>query len=919
MYTKEQALKEWDKIKAYDILDTIEELEALFQEKPYGKCMRKYPAYAWCKENFFFGSPEELLEYYKNFTGIPFYMYYRIGQKFHSLTILDIYQDNENTIMAKCQCDCGEVVARKLDSILKGNARTCGCRKGKGKQAFCEVKRYITDINKDFIDKYWDYEKNNVAPATVEVGDSRNFWWKGYEGSYEMPASCLQAKRRGTSFPEQTILFFLKRNGVEVEHRKNFEVNTKKYEADIFLPKYDIAIEYDGVVWHTGKIDFEQEKNNALCSLGLYLIRIRETGLKPTAILKGREIERDLDEFEEISLSNVINELFDILNLLDENLHLIYITPEEVARNKPLIHSQYYYAATEDNIYTSWLIRLWSEENIVPPYMVSCKSNDQFIFNCRSAKIYASPSQMLWALRNIPKIKIKELSETLLLNERCPFTLQSGFLCPANCRYQLDNYVESCKYSPFNHPPFKQFMESYTKDLSKEVTLERYRKLIVDLMEYKRADWAVIILEGLEKNPMNNDKKNLLLYETLRYPYMNSAQLNKLFSNKKLCSVYLENYQYEKFDTEKIDLHLSHNENLYDIIAALIYEKNISVLDKVFSLIWQKAGQAIYDIFIYSAFLQFYANLSYDFTKFFDDKTSKEVFFGILKKNLSNQYKEKIENDLMTERDEFSEQLFSKYLSDANKLGEITKETIQSLSGRLAHSQEYYDMFVRIIENANIDICMFDEKENNVNQTDDVEDMGTLGEQLYNSQQRLIECYRHLICNSLKIGTIDYLESLVLDKIHNMPCIVKDFILVKLRDKQDPDIRKQEFNYFELLFNSAEKAVHEKYGKYVKGIIPDDKPKIQPKDESNQTKIYTPEQKPQKIEITVPVVDLDTKRKQQDQQRKEEARKRQERIEAQKRSYRNQGLCQHCGGAFKKKFIFFTSDICSRCGKKKDY
>ena len=88
---------------------------------------------------------------------------------------------------------------------------------------------------------------------------------------------------------------------------------------------------------------------------------------------------------------------------------------------------------------------------------------------------------------------------------------------------------------------------------------------------------------------------------------------------------------------------------------------------------------------------------------------------------------------------------------------------------------------------------------------------------------------------------------------------------------------------------------------------------------AKQTKTYIPEQKPQKIEITVPVVDLETKRKQQDQQRREEARKREERIEAQKRSYRNQGLCQHCGGAFKKKFIFFTSDICSRCGKKKDY
>ena len=60
-------------------------------------------------------------------------------------------------------------------------------------------------------------------------------------------------------------------------------------------------------------------------------------------------------------------------------------------------------------------------------------------------------------------------------------------------------------------------------------------------------------------------------------------------------------------------------------------------------------------------------------------------------------------------------------------------------------------------------------------------------------------------------------------------------------------------------------------------------------------------------------------RERDEAQRREEARKRQEKIEAQKRSYRNQGLCQHCGGTFKKKFLFFTSDICSRCGKKKDY
>ena len=218
MYSKEQLLKEWDKIKDFNILESIDELEKLFQEKPYGKCMRKYTHYPWSKENFFFGSGEELQEYYKTFTGIPFYLYYRIGQKFYSLTILDIFQNDEKEIMAKCQCDCGEIVIHKMDSVLKGNARSCGCRKGQGKQETVS-KTYITDVNYEFIKKYWDYEKNDVDPSTVEIGDSRTFWWKGIDGSYEMPASCLHAKKAGTSFPEQAIAFFIKSKGIELEHK----------------------------------------------------------------------------------------------------------------------------------------------------------------------------------------------------------------------------------------------------------------------------------------------------------------------------------------------------------------------------------------------------------------------------------------------------------------------------------------------------------------------------------------------------------------------------------------------------------------------------------------------------------------------------------------------------------------------------
>ena len=156
-----------------------------------------------------------------------------------------------------------------------------------------------------------------------------------------MPASCLHAKKAGTSFPEQAITFFIKSKGIELEHRRKFVVNDKQYETDIYLPKYNIAIEYDGVMWHKEKSAREKEKNDALCSLGLYLIRVRETGLKTTQISKGCEIERDLDKSEEDSLSEVINKIFNLLNVFDDRLKLLPTTPKEVAKSKPLIHSQY--------------------------------------------------------------------------------------------------------------------------------------------------------------------------------------------------------------------------------------------------------------------------------------------------------------------------------------------------------------------------------------------------------------------------------------------------------------------------------------------------------------------------------------------------------------------------------------------------
>lgn len=56
-----------------------------------------------------------------------------IGKKFNRLTILKIvsYKDNQNKTKHKCNCmcDCGKIIECRIDSIIRGITKSCGCLK----------------------------------------------------------------------------------------------------------------------------------------------------------------------------------------------------------------------------------------------------------------------------------------------------------------------------------------------------------------------------------------------------------------------------------------------------------------------------------------------------------------------------------------------------------------------------------------------------------------------------------------------------------------------------------------------------------------------------------------------------------------------------------------------------------------------
>ena len=128
--------------------------------------------------------------------------------------------------------------------------------------------------------KEWDFEKNgDLKPDEVLPKSEKKVWWKcsrGHEWKTQvavrvMGCGCPRCTGVGTSLPEQGISFYLEKV-CKVEQRSKIA----KKEVDIYLPEYNIGIEYDGIYYHRLSGIREIEKNNILTNNGVKLIRIKE-------------------------------------------------------------------------------------------------------------------------------------------------------------------------------------------------------------------------------------------------------------------------------------------------------------------------------------------------------------------------------------------------------------------------------------------------------------------------------------------------------------------------------------------------------------------------------------------------------------------------------------------------------------------
>ena len=302
-------LKEWDKIKDSDLFSSLESFAEFYYANGEKKCFRINTNEPWSKDNFFFGEYADLLVYYKEEQPKK-----RIGQKFHSLTIIEVFWQEDKgkeELFAKCKCDCGNETIKKVDAMVKGNARTCGCNRGRSAST---VSQKFTPIAQELINELWDFERNDVDPQTVSCDSTEKYWWiNNFGKSFKLSPYVFLKPNTQTSFPEQAIFYCLKEHFNDAINKAQYITQYGEVvEIDIFIPSLNIGIEYDGRFWHKDKVHTDDIKNKTLNAESIYVIRIREEGLPYLNSFNGKIIIRD-EPSSPKSLIYCLNDLADVL------------------------------------------------------------------------------------------------------------------------------------------------------------------------------------------------------------------------------------------------------------------------------------------------------------------------------------------------------------------------------------------------------------------------------------------------------------------------------------------------------------------------------------------------------------------------------------------------------------------------------
>lgn len=233
---------------------------------------------------------------------------------------------------------------------------------------YCSNRKVLVGYNdlatmKPYLAEEWDYIKNApLLPSQVTCGSDKSVWWKCWRG-HEWKAkvsnrnngnNCPFCSGAGSSMPEQGIRFYLSKYCEAVSRAR---INGD--EIDVFLPAFNIGIEYDGFYYHKGREAFDMAKSDRLSESDIKLLRVIESDSNEVRGLNVHYKEDGMGPNYEWALK----ELFGLLDRLIDDLSLTSIDVD-IKRDYLYIREQFRLYEAENNIVSKYpyLINEWDYE-----------------------------------------------------------------------------------------------------------------------------------------------------------------------------------------------------------------------------------------------------------------------------------------------------------------------------------------------------------------------------------------------------------------------------------------------------------------------------------------------------------------------------------------------------------------------------
>jgi len=173
----------------------------------------------------------------------PFEKYsYLVGTKINSWTVLELRHERRN-VGAYCRCECGTEKLVKIQYLLRGTSKNCGCGRKKTLR-----KNFTKNLVGQRFGKLLVVE---LLPESNKFG-RRMYRCKCDCGNETVTSSiCLtggHTKSCGclVSYYNMYIKQLLEQWGIEFIDEYRVYVDGNLYRFDFYLPKYNLMIEYDG-------------------------------------------------------------------------------------------------------------------------------------------------------------------------------------------------------------------------------------------------------------------------------------------------------------------------------------------------------------------------------------------------------------------------------------------------------------------------------------------------------------------------------------------------------------------------------------------------------------------------------------------------------------------------------------------------